>query len=178
MAMQADSRKAAPLRAQLLLFVVAALAIALDQYTKALVRAGMVVGETIVVHPALRNIFDLTYTTNTGAAFGMFKSGGPFLTVLAAVVVGVIIFYNRELPAQQRWLRVALGLQMGGAIGNNLIDRPLRGSVVDFLHVHYWPVFNVADSCITVGVVIMGFLMIQEGRKAKKAEQFEVERQT
>jgi signal peptidase II len=73
---------------------------------------------------------------------------------------------------------VALGLQMGGAIGNNLIDRPLRGSVVDFLHVHYWPVFNVADSCITVGVVIMGFLMIQEGRKAKKAEQFEVERQT
>ena len=175
MALQAGSRKTAPLRAQLLLFVVAALAIAFDQYTKALVRASMVVGETIIVHPALRNIFDLTYTTNTGAAFGMFKGGGPFITVLAAIVVGVIIYYNRELPAQQRWLRVALGLQMGGAIGNNLIDRPLHGSVVDFLHVHYWPVFNVADSCISIGVAIMALLMIQEGRKAKQGKQFESE---
>ena len=175
MAMQADSRKAAPLRAQLLLFVVAALAIALDQYTKALVRSGMVLGETIVVHPALSNIFDLTYTINTGVAFGMFKGAGSLITVLAAVVVGVIIYYNRELPAQQRWLRVALGLQMGGAIGNNLIDRPLHGSVVDFLHVHYWPVFNVADSCISIGVAIMALLMIQEGRKAKQGKQFESE---
>ena len=57
---------------------------------------------------------------------------------------------------------------MGGAIGNNLSDRPLYGSVVDFLHVHYWPVFNVADSCISIGVAIMVLLMIQEGRKSKE----------
>ncbi len=164
-----------PLRSQLLLYVVAALTIIFDQYTKALVRSSMVVGETVVVHPALSNIFDLTYTTNTGAAFGLFKSAGSFLSVLAAVVVGVIIYYNRELPSQQVWLRVALGLQMGGAIGNNLIDRPLHGSVVDFLHVHYWPVFNVADSCIFIGAVIMGLLMIQEARKANSAKNLEVE---
>ena len=150
------------------MYVVAALAVVCDQYTKALVRNGMVLGETIVVHPALRNIFDLTYTTNTGVAFGMFKSAGPFITVLAALIVGCIMYYNREIPAGQRWLRVALGMQMGGAIGNNLIDRPLHGSVVDFLHVHYWPVFNVADSCISIGVAIMVLLMIQEGRKSKE----------
>ena len=172
---QVTTTSTAPLRSQMLLYVVAALAVIFDQYTKALVRAGMVVGETIVVHPALSNIFDLTYTTNTGVAFGMFKGAGSLITVLAAVVVGVIIYYNRELPAQQRWLRVALGLQMGGAIGNNLIDRPLHGSVVDFLHVHYWPVFNVADSCISIGVAIMALLMIQEGRKAKQGKQFESE---
>jgi signal peptidase II len=175
MTSQASTRSIAPLRSQLLLYLVAALAIVLDQYTKTLVRTGMVVGETIIVHPSLRNVFDLTYTTNTGAAFGMFKSGGPVFIVLAAVVVAVIIYYNRELPAQQRWLRVALGLQMGGAIGNNLIDRPLRGSVVDFLHVHYWPVFNVADSCISIGVVIMGLLMIHEARTETKTNNFEVE---
>ena len=57
---------------------------------------------------------------------------------------------------------------MGGAIGNNLIDRPLYGYVVDFLHIVYWPVFNVADSCISIGVTIMVLLMIQEGRKSKE----------
>ena len=170
-----STRASVPLRSQLLLYVVAALTTVFDQYTKALVRSSMVVGETIVVHPALSNIFDLTYTTNTGVAFGLFKSAGSFISVLAAVVVGVIIYYNRELPPQQVWLRVALGLQMGGAIGNNLIDRPLHGSVVDFLHVHYWPVFNVADSCISIGVVIMGLLMIQEARKANSGKNFEVE---
>ena len=64
---------------------------------------------------------------------------------------------------------------MGGAIGNNLIDRPLRGEVVDFLHIHYWPVFNVADSCISIGVVIMGLLMIQEARHANSAQHTEIE---
>ena len=164
-----------PLRSQMLLYVVATLTVVFDQYTKALVRSGMILGETIVVHPALINIFDLTYTTNTGIAFGLFKGSGPLISVLATVVVGVIIYFNRELPSHQVWLRVALGLQMGGAIGNNLIDRPLRGEVVDFLHIHYWPVFNVADSCISIGVVIMGLLMIQEARHANSAQHTEIE---
>ena len=120
----------------------------------------MFVGETIIVHPALRNIFDLTYTTNTGVAFGMFKEIGPVVSVIATLVVAVIIYYNNQLSERDIWLRVALGMQMGGAIGNNLIDRLFLGSVVDFLHIHYWPIFNIADSCITVGVVIMAILMM------------------
>ena len=132
----------------------------------------MFVGETIIVHPALRNIFYLTYTTNTGIAFGMFKEIGPAVSVIATLVVAVIIYYNNQLSERDIWLRVALGMQMGGAIGNNLIDRLFLGSVVDFLHIHYWPIFNIADSCITVGVVIMAILMIREIRQEKLIEQF------
>lgn len=173
----ASSSTKVPMRSQMLLYIVAALSIILDQYTKALVSTGMVMGETIVVHPSLSNIFDLTYTTNTGVAFGLFKDSGSLIIVLAVVVVGIIAYYNREIPSQQRWLRVALGLQMGGAIGNNLIDRPLRGAVIDFLHVHHWPIFNVADSCISIGVVIMGVLMIQETRMTNRAKGTEFERE-
>ena len=132
----------------------------------------MFVGETIIVHPALRNIFDLTYTTNTGIAFGMFKEIGPAVSVIATLVVAVIIYYNNQLSERDIWLRVALGMQMGGAIGNNLIDRLFLGSVVDFLHIHYWPIFNIADSCITVGVVIMAILMVREIRQEKLIRQF------
>ena len=150
-----------------LLYIVALIAVVVDQYTKLLVRHSMFVGETIIVHPAFRNIFDLTYTTNTGVAFGMFKEIGPVVSVIATLVVAVIIYYNNQLSERDIWLRVALGMQMGGAIGNNLIDRLFLGSVVDFLHIHYWPIFNVADSCITVGVLIMAILMIREIRQEK-----------
>ena len=150
-----------------LLYIVALIAVVVDQYTKLLVRNSMFVGETIIVHPAFRNIFDLTYTTNTGVAFGMFKEIGPVISVIATLVVAVIIYYNNQLSERDIWLRVALGMQMGGAIGNNLIDRLFLGSVVDFLHIHYWPIFNVADSCITVGVLIMAILMIREIRQEK-----------
>ena len=150
-----------------LLYIVALIAVVVDQYTKLLVRNNMFVGETIIVHPALRNIFDLTYTTNTGIAFGMFKEIGPVVSVIATLVVAVIIYYNNQLSERDIWLRVALGMQMGGAIGNNLIDRLFLGSVVDFLHIHYWPIFNVADSCITVGVLIMAILMVREIREEK-----------
>ena len=155
-----------------LLYAVAFIAIVVDQYTKLLVRNNMLVGETIIVHPVLRNIFDLTYTTNTGVAFGMFKAIGPVVSVIAILVVAIIIYYNNQLSERDIWLRVALGMQMGGAIGNNLIDRLFLGSVVDFLHIHYWPIFNIADSCITVGVVIMAILMIREIRQEKLIEQF------
>ena len=154
-----------------MLYVVALIAVVLDQYTKLLVRQNMFLGQTIVVHPVLRNIFDLTYTTNTGIAFGMFQKIGPVVSVLAALVVAIIIYYNNQLSERDAWLRLALGLQRGGAIGNNLIARLFLGSVVDFLHIHYWPIFNVADSCITVGVLIMVILMIKEIRQEKLVQQ-------
>lgn len=154
-----------------MLYIVALIAVILDQYTKLLVRQNMFIGQTIVVHPALRNIFDLTYTTNTGVAFGMFQKIGPGISVLAILVVAIIIYYDNQLSESDGWLRLALGMQMGGAIGNNLIDRLFLGSVVDFLHIHYWPIFNVADSCITVGVIIMVILMIKEIRQEKLVQQ-------
>jgi signal peptidase II len=101
----------------------------------------------------------------------MLQEIGSVVTVLAILVVAIIIYYNNQLSERDVWLRLALGMQMGGAIGNNLIDRLFLGSVVDFLHIHYWPIFNIADSCITVGVIIMVILMIKEIRQEKLVQQ-------
>lgn len=155
------------LKGKVLLYLVGFTIIVIDQYTKFLVRTNMVLGETIIVHPALVDIFDLTYTTNTGIAFGLFKGIGQIVSVIAALVVIVIIYYNHQFSDREVWLRVALGMQMGGAIGNNLIDRLYMGHVIDFLHIHYWPIFNVADSSITVGVIIMLILMVKDVRETK-----------
>ena len=154
------------LRVQLNLFLVAAVVIAADQLSKWAVRSRMEIGETVEIHPWLRDVFDLAHTTNTGAAFGMFKSGGALLTVMAILVSAAIVYYNRTLAAEQVWLRTALGLQVGGAIGN-MIDRLHQGYVTDFLHLHYWPVFNIADAAISIGVVILVILMRSESKPAR-----------
>ena len=99
--------------------------------------------------------------------FRSFKSGGAILTVLAILVSGAIVYYNRTLAAEQVWLRTALGLQVGGAIGN-MIDRLHQGYVTDFFHLHYWPVFNVADAAITIGVVILVVLLRSESKPAPR----------
>ena len=155
------------LRRKSFLYLVVLLILAIDQYTKFKVRTNMVLGETIIIHPVLKNIFDLTYTTNTGIAFGLFKEFGQFVSLIALAVVVVIIYYNYQISDEEVWLRAALGMQMGGAIGNNLIDRLYLGHVVDFLHIHYWPIFNVADSAITVGVTIMVILMVRDIREER-----------
>ena len=153
-------------RNQSILYYIAVMSITLDQYTKHLVRGSIEYGEIVIVHPVLRDIFDLTYTTNTGAAFGMFQSGGRVFAAVASVVVMAIMYFNLTLFGEQIWLRTALGLQMGGAVGN-LIDRIRFGMVTDFLHLHYWPIFNVADSCITVGAVMLAVFMLREMRSER-----------
>jgi signal peptidase II len=87
--------------------------------------------------------------------------------VIALVVVAILLFYYRQLPRGQWLVRAALGLQLGGALGN-LLDRLIRGSVVDFVDVNFWPlrewpVFNVADASIVAGVVFLGISLLREG---------------
>ena len=159
-------------RHQIMMYFIAAVAITLDQYTKYVVRNELTYGETVVVHPVLRNIFDLTYTTNTGASFGILQNGSAVLTSIAIVVLGAIVYLNWTVPAEHLWLRAALGIQMGGVAGN-LFDRLRFGMVTDFLHVHYWPIFNVADSCITVGTIIMIIIMFREMRGDSKSRNVE-----
>ena len=154
------------MRSQLRLFLIAAGVIAVDQLSKWQVRGRMAIGDTVEIHPWLRDVFDLAHTTNTGAAFGMFKSGSTLLTVLALLVSGAIVYYNRTLAVEQVWVRTALGLQLGGAIGN-MLDRLYQGYVTDFLHLHYWPVFNVADAAISIGVVILIMAMRGETKPAR-----------
>ncbi len=138
-------------------YALAAVVIVLDQITKQVVLASIQLGETIYVAP----FWNWVLTYNRGAAFSFLASEEGwqrwFFTVLALAVSGWIVFMLRS-HAAQKLLSLALALIMGGALGN-VIDRIRFGAVVDFVQWHvagfYWPAFNVADSAITIGAVLM-----------------------
>lgn len=147
---------------------VAALVWLLDQATKLYVVRNLAIGEMWAPIPSLARFFTFTRTTNTGAAFGLFPNvGGLFVLIAIGVIIGIIMFYPR-LPTEHRIVQVALGLQLGGALGN-LTDRLTRGSVVDFFDFKIWPVFNVADSAIVVGVLILAYYLLQDDRPAARS---------
>ncbi len=131
-----------------------------DQVTKALITGRLAWGEA---HTILPGLFNIVYYKNTGAAFGIFSSGGSgrttFLTIVSLVALIIIAVLIRRSSDGRNAL--ALSLIAGGAIGN-LIDRIRYGSVVDFLDFHigtlHWPAFNIADSAITTGVIVMLYL--------------------
>jgi signal peptidase II len=139
------------------LVVVAALTFVADQVSKAAIKASMQPGD---MFPVLRPVLDLHYITNRGVAFGLFSRFGDIFVPVALVIMSIIFGYYRSLTTRRLWLRIALGMQLGGALGN-LLDRLRFGSVVDFVEFHidainfHWPVFNVADSAICVGVGIL-----------------------
>jgi signal peptidase II len=151
------------------LLLVALIILIADQASKALVVANLGLFEQWMPVAALRPVFTLTYVQNTGAAFGIFPNGGVFFTLIAFVVVGVIVYYYRQIPNPGLFIRIALGLQLGGAVGN-LVDRLRLGYVVDFFDVKFWPVFNVADSAIVVGVFLLLVLMWWDERHESQAQ--------
>lgn len=139
---------------------VTALAIlAADQFTKSLARTYL---------PALPDqsisiagdFVRLTFVMNRGAAFGVLQNQNALFVVVSGVVIAVIIGSYRYSPIRSPLLNLALGLQLGGAVGN-LIDRLRLGYVVDFVDVGVWPVFNVADSAIVIGVGILAFHLLR-----------------
>ena len=137
---------------------VAIFTLVIDQVSKRAVVDSLKLGESWNPVAALERWVSLTYVTNTGAAFGLFPDHGGIFMVIALVVIVTIIFYYRYLPGEQWLVRASLGLQLGGAMGN-LLDRLQHGHVVDFIDFKVWPVFNVADSSIFVGVVILAFYL-------------------
>jgi signal peptidase II len=154
-----------------LFFGVAALVLVVDQVTKHVVLTQLSVGEMWNPVPLLMPFIRVTHVTNTGAAFGMFREYGVFFALVAVVVVIGIIGFYRYLPPNQGWLRVSLGLQLGGALGN-LLDRIRLGSVVDFIDFRPWPaVFNLADTAIVVGVAILAFYLLFINQEDESAAQ-------
>jgi len=148
------------LRSDLVFFVIAGLVVALDQASKHLVRANLALGESVPEEGPLR----ITYVTNTGAAFGILQGQTLFLMVTTFFGLAAILLYYLYPPMEHGVLRLALGLQLGGAVGN-LADRVRLGKVTDFIDVGPWPAFNVADSSIVVGVaIIVGFFLLAESR--------------
>lgn len=142
-----------------LLFGIAIFIILADQLTKTLVVANLSLYERWIPIDALSRVFSITYTRNTGMAFGMFQSGGMLFFLLAIIASLAIVYYYRKITGNAWLVRVAMGLQLGGAMGN-AIDRLTRGYVVDFLHVYYephfdFPIFNIADSAVVIGVLLL-----------------------
>lgn len=157
-------------RDTLILPAAAVLVVLVDQLSKYLVMTRLGEGQSWDVAPWLAPIFRVTHVTNTGAAFGLFRGWSDFFIVVAALVIVAIIVYYRQLPSGQWLMRVALGLQLGGAISNNLVDRLRQGFVVDFIDLNFWPmrewpVFNLADTSIVTGVVLLALLITWEERR-------------
>jgi signal peptidase II len=159
----------------LLLPVVGGLVLLADQVSKHLVTTRLPVGHSWDMAPWLRPIFSVTHVTNTGAAFGLLQKWGAYFAVVAVVVVIAIILYYRHIPREQWLMRVALGFQLGGALGN-LTDR-LRHqlAVVDFIDLnfwplHNWPVFNLADASVVTGTIILAFLLLREEQFAREEQ--------
>ncbi len=137
--------------------------VALDQWSKVLLRNRLAPGDTWSPWEWLAPYARLVHSDNTGAAFGIFQDGAPFFTVVAILVSAAIIYYYPRVPLEQRALRIALALQLGGAVGN-LIDRLLQaGRVTDLISVGSFPVFNLADASISIGVaILLGSMLLQK----------------
>jgi len=156
-------------RSRLLFFGGAALVVVLDQLSKSWIVQRMPDYTPVDFFPQLASIFSFTFVKNTGVAFGLFPHWGGAFTILSAIVVVGIMIFHRSIAGMDAWINGALGLVTGGALGN-LMDRLMRGYVVDFLDVNFWPlrewpVFNLADSTIVVGVAILlldSFLMSEQ----------------
>ena len=148
-----------------LFFAVAITVLVADQWSKYWVRQNLALGVPWNPVPWLRPILSLTYVTNTGAAFGLFPQLGWVYTLIALAVVAFIIIFYRKLTESSWPVRVSLGLMLGGALGNNVIDRLWHGRVTDFIDLNFWPlqewpVFNVADSSLVVGVCVLAVLLL------------------
>jgi signal peptidase II len=137
-----------------LVLALAVVIIVADQITKALVRSHLDFAEFWSPWQWLAPYARIVNWHNTGAAFGMFQSFGGVFTVLAILVSIAILYYLPQVPREDWYLRLAMGMQLGGALGN-LIDRLTQGFVTDFVSIGNFPVFNVADASISTGVAIL-----------------------
>ncbi len=155
-----------------LLAVISALLIAADQFTKYLVRTNLEFGQIWMPWQWLEPYARIIHINNTGAAFGLFKGANTIFMILAVLVSGAIVYFYPSISRKDWLMRVALSMQFAGAVGN-LIDRILFGHVTDFISVGTFPVWNVADASITVGVAILliGMWVQEKREKMVKAEE-------
>lgn len=172
------------LESYVFLFTIAGLIIALDQWTKYLVRSSLALQETWSPWAWLAPYARIVNWKNTGAAFGILQDFNTVFAILAVVVSLAIIYYFPKVGREEWPLRVALSMQMGGALGN-LIDRLTQGFVTDFVSLGSFAVFNVADASISVGVAVLvvGVWISEKklaaaARQAREAEQVEADQPT
>jgi len=143
-----------------MIFSVACSIFILDMITKFIAVKSLVQGQSVKV---LHNIFHITLVFNDGTAFGLFRGKREFFILLSLMVIIFMIVFIRRHKVRDAVLSIALGLILGGACGN-LADRIRFGYVIDFFDLRVWPVFNVADSAVTVGVAIILLKILYKGK--------------
>ncbi|MFD1268206.1 signal peptidase II [Paenibacillus motobuensis] len=151
-------------------FLIALVAFLIDQGTKYLIATQLIIGEQI---PVIGNFFLITSSRNRGAAFGILQEQRWFFIVITVVVVVGIIWYLQKIRrTSKKMLSIALSLVLGGAVGN-FLDRAVSGEVVDFLQLNFgsytFPIFNIADSCIVIGVILIVLDSLLDIRREKHA---------
>lgn len=148
-----------------------------DQTSKAWIERTIPLGGGFAPIAALDSFFLLVHWGNTGTAFGLLQGQGGLLASAALVIIVVVLLFSRQLPVENAGVRLCVSMILAGAIGNQ-IDRMRVGHVTDFLlfqatvgdRVYQFPAFNVADSCITVGVILLALLILRfETREAQTA---------
>ena len=153
--------------------LVAGVVITLDKLTKDWVRQTIPLNSYMIPIPSLGEYFVFEHVNNHGAAFGILQNQGYLFIGIAVIVAVAILVYARYLPLEQWLVRVLLGLQLGGAVGN-VIDRINQGFVTDFIKMgipgrYYWPNYNIADSSIVVGVIALGaYILWDDIRKQRQ----------
>lgn len=145
---------------------VAVLVFIADQVTKYVVKSNLALYESWPREGLVR----ITYGTNSGTAFGLFPDQTLILIVTSFLAIGFIYYFYRSHALPTPVLRLAIGLQLGGAFGN-LVDRIRLGSVVDFIDVGWWPIFNIADSSIVTGIGLLALVIFIAPREPKAAEE-------
>ena len=161
-----DSKKEAKRQGwhrDILLGPVAIMVFLIDEFTKTFVRENIGLGQSL---PS-EGFFRVTHAINTGSAFGLFPNQTSLLIIASVIGISVLIYFYRRQPRPSFFLRLSLGLQLGGAF-SNLIDRIALGHVVDFIDVGAWPIFNLADTAISVGIFMLLWVVLNNGENGEQ----------
>lgn len=135
----------------MILLIIFLLVLLADQYTKLIVQQDMIVGQSI---PVIHKILHFTYVQNSGGAFGILRGRTNLFIIISIIVILFIIYFMLKEEKKDYFIKTVFSFILGGAI-SNLIDRMRLGYVVDFIDFQVWPVFNIADSAISVGMVLL-----------------------
>lgn len=144
-----------------MIFIIVLFLVFLDQLTKFLITKNLILSQSI---PVIKGVFHLTLVHNRGAAFGILKNQTPVF-IFTSILAIILIYIGIRKDSQKRFTfySVALSFILAGTFGN-LIDRLFLGHVIDFLDFRIWPVFNVADSAITIGAILFGWSILRRNK--------------
>jgi len=145
-------------------YLIALILLFVDQLSKYVIRQNMSLAESI---PVINRVFHITYVENKGIAFGLFPQGHFLFIVISLIIILAIVFFARKKIIKSLKEKVCLGLVLGGALGN-LVDRLRFGFVIDFLDFRIWPVFNLADSGVCIGGILMVFFLLKKRTRKEK----------